>query len=267
MRFVAIEGAALHTAWRPPASGATTLVFANSLGTDFRIWDMVVAALPASLGILLYDKRGHGLSQGTGDMAALNVHVGDLAGLVAEARIGPHVVVGLSVGGVIGAAYAAARPEGLAGLVLSNTAARVGNDDVWSGRIAAVREQGLPGIADQVMERWFSADYRGRAPVPLAGLRTMLERQDPAGYIAICEMLRTVDLRRDVTEIAVPTMCIAGSADLSTPPDIVEDTARRISGASFTTIEGAGHIPCVEAPGAFVERLVTFLAGHRLLSR
>ena len=103
MRFVAIEGTAIHTAWRPAADGAPTLVFANSLGTDLRIWDEVVAALPAGLGILRYDKRGHGLSQPGEETDHLPRHVADLAGLIAEAGIGRHVVVGLSVGGVIAA--------------------------------------------------------------------------------------------------------------------------------------------------------------------
>ena len=38
------------------------IVFANSLGTDFRIWDDVVARLADRWRILRYDLRGHGLS-------------------------------------------------------------------------------------------------------------------------------------------------------------------------------------------------------------
>ncbi|GAB5374828.1 MAG: 3-oxoadipate enol-lactonase [Acuticoccus sp.] len=267
MRFVAIEETAIHTAWRPAAEGAPTLVFANSLGTDLRIWDEVVAALPAALGILRYDKRGHGLSQPGEETDRLARHVADLAGLIAEAGIGQHVVVGLSVGGVIAAAYGAARPAGLAGLVLSNTAARVGSAAVWDERIAAVRAHGLAGIAGAVMERWFSPAFRRDETVALAGLSTMLTRQDAEGYIAICRMLREADLRESVGTIEVPTLCIAGTADLSTPPAVVEDTAGRISGAAFASIEGVGHIPCVEVPADYAARLLTFLQANALLPR
>lgn len=38
------------------------IVFANSLGTDLRLWDKVVPRLPQSLRIIRFDKRGHGLS-------------------------------------------------------------------------------------------------------------------------------------------------------------------------------------------------------------
>ncbi len=264
MRFVSIEGTAINTAYRAPSEGAPTLVFANSLGTDFRIWQSVVESLPPAIGVLLYDKRGHGLSELGPDAASLKRHVDDLAGVVAEAGIGAHVVCGLSVGGVIAQGYGHRRPPGLAGLVLSNTAARVGSAQSWASRIATVREGGLDALADGVMELWFSPDFHARKPATLTGMRTMLARQDPAGYIAICEMLGGIDLTAAAADIAVPTLCIAGSDDKPTPPDQVEATAALIPGATFTTIEGVRHIPCVEVPQTYTERLVSFLRANGL---
>ena len=259
MRFVSIDETVIATACRPPLDGAPTLVFANSLGTDYRIWQYVVDHLPMGLGVLLYDKRGHGLSELGPDASVLQRHVDDLQGIIAEAGIGRHVVCGLSVGGVIAQAYAHTRPEGLAGLVLSNTAPRVGPAQIWDTRIAAVREGGLASIADGVMERWFSPAFRTTQTATLAGMRTMLSRQEAAGYIAICEMLRAADLTAGAGTIAVPTLCIAGTADQSTPPDLVEAMAGQIPGAAFALIEGVGHIPCVEAPQVYAERLLSFL--------
>jgi 3-oxoadipate enol-lactonase len=51
----------LHVKREGPADGPP-VVFANSLGTDLRLWDDVVARLPAGLHLVRYDKRGHGLS-------------------------------------------------------------------------------------------------------------------------------------------------------------------------------------------------------------
>lgn len=265
MRFVAIDGVALNTFFRPPADGAPTLVFANSLGTDFRIWQRVVARLPQALGILLYDKRSHGLSE-TGEGAdTLTRHVGDLAGLIAEAGIDRHVVCGLSVGGTIAQGYAVTAPPGLAGLILSNTAARIGTKETWGERIETVRREGIAAIAAGVLERWFSPEFRTREAETYAGMRTMLVRQPAESYAAVCQMLADTDLRAAVPAIAVPTLAIAGSLDLATPPDLVEETAGLIPGAAFTLIEGAGHIPCVEAPDTYVERLTAFLAAAELL--
>jgi 3-oxoadipate enol-lactonase len=264
MPFARLADVTLHHAVRPAAPRAPTLLFANSLGTDFRIWDAVVAALPADLGIVRYDKRGHGLS----DLAPgnrLEHHVGDVVALADHLGLGRIVMVGLSVGGVIAQGLARQHPERVAGLVLACTAAKVGTDASWNERIAAVRGPGLAAIADTVMERWFSPAFRATETATLGGMVNMLVRQPADGYAAICEMLRDTDLRDAASGIAVPTLCVAGSADGSTPPDLVRGLAETIPGAEFVVIDGAGHIPCVEAPEVFAGHVARFLARRDLL--
>lgn len=64
MAFARVNGVVLHHEVRGRADGPA-LVFSNSLGTDFRIWDEVAATLADRYRIILYDKRGHGLSEAT----------------------------------------------------------------------------------------------------------------------------------------------------------------------------------------------------------
>ena len=47
------------------ADGAPVLVFANSLGSDHRIWDPILPYLSEKFRIIRYDQRGHGLSDVT----------------------------------------------------------------------------------------------------------------------------------------------------------------------------------------------------------
>jgi pimeloyl-ACP methyl ester carboxylesterase len=61
MEFVQINGISIHYKWMNN-KGDKTFLFINSLGTDFRIWDDVVESLKEYGNILLFDKRGHGLS-------------------------------------------------------------------------------------------------------------------------------------------------------------------------------------------------------------
>jgi pimeloyl-ACP methyl ester carboxylesterase len=61
MSFISCNGRVIHYSYSNNNSDQTFL-FINSLGTDFRIWDEVVNDLKAFGNILLYDKRGHGLS-------------------------------------------------------------------------------------------------------------------------------------------------------------------------------------------------------------
>jgi len=263
MPFALLNGITMHYAARPARDGAPTVVFSNSLGTDFRIWGETAELLPETFGIVFYDKRGHGLSDlAHGDR--LDLHVANVAALVDHLGLERVVFCGLSVGGVIGQAYALTRPHALAALVLCCTAARVGSAQAWNARIETVRNEGIEALSAGVMERWFSAPFRGERPALIAGMTNMLERQPAQGYAAICAMLRETDLTERVKEIAVPTLGVACSEDGSTPPDLVRDTVDRIPGSMFALIEGAGHIPCVERPRELAGSLMAFLRQKEL---
>jgi pimeloyl-ACP methyl ester carboxylesterase len=78
MAFATLNGVTLHCRYRPGAD--VPVVCHNSLGTDFRIWDGVIAGLDPGAPLLCLDKRGHGLSdEGEITMALL---AGDVAALM-----------------------------------------------------------------------------------------------------------------------------------------------------------------------------------------
>src|SRR5690554_3415012 len=100
MAFARVNGVVLHHEMRGPAD-APVVVFANSLGTDFRIWNDVLARLDAPFRVVLYDKRGHGLSEATPAPYRLEDHVEDLSALLDHLGVENAALVGLSVGGLI----------------------------------------------------------------------------------------------------------------------------------------------------------------------
>lgn len=262
MNFAHANGIVLH--YEDTGGDRPAIVFANSLGTDFRIWDKVVAGLGADHRIIRYDKRGHGLSQATPAPYAMSDHVNDLAALLDELKVRSAVIVGLSVGGVIAQGLAAVRPDLVRGLVLSNTAHKIGTTESWNARIATVEAGGLESIADNVMKLWFTDSFRAPSNAEFVGCRTMLVRTPLVGYVGTCAALRDSDLTESTRALKVPVLCIAGDRDGSTPPDLVRSTADLIRGAEFRIVADAGHIPCVEQPGAVTALLRQFLASARL---
>ena len=90
------------------ADDAPALVFANSLGSDHRIWDPVLPHLREEFRIIRYDQRGHGLSDVTPSPYSIDDLVNDLAGLLEGLKVDESVVCGLSVGGMIAQGLAAA---------------------------------------------------------------------------------------------------------------------------------------------------------------
>lgn len=258
-RIVKVNDAALHCQLEGP-SDAPALVFSNSLGTDFRIWDAVVADLAQDYRILRYDKRGHGLSDDPDTGWSMGELVGDVAGLMDHFDLKGAAVVGLSVGGLIAQGLAAERPDLVRLMVLADTAARIGNEDLWNDRIAQVKSAGIGSMADAILERWFAPDFH--ADSNFAMWRNMLVRTSDQGYARVSAAIRDTDLVTSTSGLTLPTLALVGDRDGATPPDLVRETAELIVGSQFEIIRGAGHLPCVEKPQVFTRLLRDFLKSH-----
>lgn len=247
MAFLRAKGILLHHQVLGRPEGPA-LVFINSLGSDLRIWQDVAPAFADRFRVVLYDKRGHGLSDAPPAPYTLDDHASDLLALLDRLGVESAALVGLSVGGMIAQRIAVQAPHKVEALALCCTAAKIGTPDSWDERIAAVEDGGIEAIADNVLQRWFTPLFRQMRPDDVAGWRNMLVRTPRQGYAGTCAAIRDADLTADAGSITAPTLCVAGDQDGSTPAEVVRETAGLIPGAHFEVIEGAGHIPCIEKP-------------------
>jgi len=251
----------LHVRAEGPEDGAP-VVFANSLGTDFRLWDQVVARLPEGLRLIRYDKRGHGLSSCPSAPYTMGSLVRDAERVCAHFGVKNVVFVGLSIGGMIAQGLAAKRLDLVRAVVLSNTGPKIGTRQMWEDRIAQVHAGGTASMADAILERWFSPKFRNSPAV--APWRRMVETTPDDGYAGCSAAIGGSDFYTSTAALRLPALVIAGDHDGSTPPDLVRELAELIPGAEYHLIRGAGHLPCVEKPDEFAARLVQFLSeiGH-----
>jgi 3-oxoadipate enol-lactonase len=257
MPFGRFNGVVLHYQDEGPAQ-APALVFANSLGTDHRIWDAVAARLGGGFRMLRYDLRGHGLSEAPAAPYALDQHVADLAALMDGRELRRALVVGLSVGGMIAMALAHARPDLVRALVLSDTAHKIGTRAMWDARIAAIRQGGMAAVAEPVLARWFAAEFRTARPAELAGYRNMLIRTPIEGYVGTCATVRDADLTTIAGKLDRPALCLVGAEDGATPPELVRSLAALLPNAGFEIIPRSGHLPCVEQPELMARHISAF---------
>ena len=139
------------------------LVLIHALGTDLRLWDKLVPLLPRGLRILRFSLRGHGLSDAPPAPYAMGALVRDAERLMDHLRITDAVIVGLSIGGMIAQGLAVKRLDLVRGLVLSNTAAKIGTTEIWHDRIARIEAGGIEAVADATMDRWFAPAFRATA--------------------------------------------------------------------------------------------------------
>ncbi len=253
MQMIAAAGTGLHI--RDTGTGRPVL-FLNALGTDLRLWDKVVPQLPGIRAIGM-DTRGHGLSDCPAPPYGMGTLVRDAETVLEALRVTGAVVVGCSLGGMVAQGLAVKRPDLVAALVLSNTAARIGTADMWHERIAAVQAGGVAALADTVLARWFPPAFH--ATPEFAAWRNMLVRTPAGGYAGCAAAIAGTDFYTPVSGLRLPVLGIAGSEDGSTPPDLVRETAELVPAARFALIRGAGHLPMVDKAEAFAAALAGFL--------
>ena len=261
MLIANLDDIKVHYTDQGPKDGPA-IVFANSLGTDLRLWDKLVPMLPAGLRVIRYDKRGHGLTQATPAPYNMGTLVRDAERLLDHLGVRDALFVGLSIGGMIGQGLAVKRMDQVRALVISNSAAKIGTADMWNDRVAAVKSGGIEPMADAVMERWFSKSFR--ATDELEAWRNMLIRQTVDGYAGCSQAIAGTDFMSPTSGLRLPVLGIAGSEDGSTPPDLVRETINLVPGSKFELIRGAGHLPCVENPTEYARILNAFIkeTGH-----
>ena len=193
--------------WAGAAEGPV-LVVGNSLGTDARMWRDQLPALGEKLRLLLIDHPCHGEAVAAPGFDTLDQLGRRVLRILDEAGVERAHYLGLSLGGMVGLWLAANAPERIDRLAVCCTTAYFGTPEAWRDRAATVRAHGTAAIAEQVVDRWVTADYTDRS-----WLVDMLSAADSEGYAACCEALATLDLRADLPSITAPTLVVAGDRE------------------------------------------------------
>lgn len=251
--FVELDGLAVHVQTDGPPQGETVLLL-HSLGADLRVWDPQAAALARTHQVIRPDLRGHGLTEAPTGEYTMERLAQDALDLLDALGVRRAHVCGVSIGGRIAMAMAAAEPARIASLILCDTALEFRPPEVWQQRMDAVAQGGMAAIADAVMERWVV----DRSLPSSKALRRMLLRTDPMGYAGCAAALRDTRASDVAGRIGCPATVVVGDKDASTPPSAARAVQDAIAGSELVTIAGAAHIPTFECE-ADVTRAIT---GH-----
>jgi 3-oxoadipate enol-lactonase len=241
------------------ASTAPALLFINSIATTRELWARQVPRCSRSFRAITYDARGHGFSQLTAGDYTIEQLARDALAILDGAGVESAHVCGISLGGLTAMWLGVHAPHRVKSLTLANTAARIGGVEMWTERIAFVRRQGMAALADMTMPRWFTDDFRTREPLTVERFKSMVAACSTEGYLGCCAALRDEDLREAISRIHCPVLCVAGSADVATPPDAMQFIHARIAG-SKTIVLDAAHLSNVEQHGPFTKALLDFLS-------
>ncbi len=238
------------------------VLLVHAIGCDHRMWDGLGTALAPRLRVIRMDVRGHGRSAATSRPYSLDQLADDARDLLDSLKIDKAHWVGLSMGGMIGQAFALRHPRRLRKLVLANTTSTYGTQgpEMWEARAKAVSEGGMAAVKELAMQRYFTDDFRASNSDIVDRIGAGFLATDPAGYIACCDAIRVLDFSGDLHRIEAPTLVIAGEKDVGTPVAMSQAIADAIPGATLAVIPGAAHLSAVENPEAFNRLVEDFLS-------
>lgn len=246
-----------------PGAAAPTLVFIHGHPFNRSMWAEQIAHFQDNYRLILPDLRGYGDSGITTPRVLLDEMALDIIHLLDELNIPKATFIGLSMGGQIVLDLWRLVPQRCTALVIVDSDARGETPESAARRLATADEILQIGMVRHTGEtiHKYIAKSSMNDPKFYDPLYAMMSTTNPEGAAAAHKGRA---LRRDHTgilpDIDVPTLIVVGTEDFFTPVPVAKSMSDSIPGASLAVIEGAGHLPNMEAPEEFNRVLDLFLS-------
>ena len=246
---------------------APTVCITHSLASDGGSWaEQVPALLAGGFRVLRLDMRGHGGSDPVGGDYTMAALADDVAAALSALGIARVHYIGLSIGGMIGQAFALAHGERLMSAMWCDTlpASPQGAQEVWDQRINTVRQaNSLAPLADATVERWLTAGFKAAHPGRWAQIRDTVTGTTAAGYLGCCAAILDFDFVPRLPELRLPLLVLCGENDAGTPASENRRLAGLVPGARYAEMAGCLHFPNVENPAEFNRIMMGWLEQHK----
>jgi 3-oxoadipate enol-lactonase len=262
MSFFEVDGVKLFFRVDGP-DDAPVVLFAHALGTEHGMWNRQVADFTSRYRVVRHDSRGHGQSDAPPGPYSIDLLASDVLTLLDTLEIPSAHICGSSTGGMVAQWLAASHPDRVRRAVFASTAARIGSRQLWDERADAVAAGGMAAVKEQVIRRLLTDGFRERDPDTTREIAAALESCSPEGYVATCLALRDADLSGVVTDISLPSLVVAGTDDVATPPDDARWLNEHIAGSELVILDDAAHLCNVEQPERFTAAVLEFLDADR----
>ncbi len=260
--FDTSDGSAIaFTLHGAPRAGAPRLALIHSLALDRSVWDGVVATLGSHVELLTYDCRGHGRSTRRATTFTAELFARDLAELLNHVGWENAAVGGCSMGGCVAMACAGLFPARVNGLGLIDTTAWYGPQaaEQFRERAAAARKNGMSGLVDFQLARWFSDTFRRDHPEVVSRATRIFLANDFDCYAESCALLGDADLRPYLQTFRMPVAIMVGEEDQATPPEMARQLHEAIPHSTLTVLPGARHLTPIECRDQVSSQLLTML--------
>ena len=265
-------------AYRVVGDGPVDLVYVQGAFTHLDVyWELPAfrrycERLGEFSRLILFDKRGMGMSDRVPGATPLDVRMDDIRAVMDAVGSESAAVMGESEGGPLGILFAAAHPERTRALILQGGEVRERTDDEWPWG-ESTEEEFAANVAT-IPGRWGKTGrgVEGRIP-SLAGdpglpaieawwAKVQRNAATPAGWTAFARMAFEIDVRDVVASIHVPTLLIHATEDRVCHVENARWLAKRIPDARFVEMPGGDHLPWFH-PDRTLAEIREFITGSR----
>ncbi|WP_227355916.1 alpha/beta fold hydrolase [Haladaptatus salinisoli] len=231
------------------------LVMAHGFSDNGRCWTPLAADLAEDYDLVMYDARGHGLSDAPEMGYAIEDRVADLVGLVDALSLVDPILLGHSMGGSTAAWTAALHPDLPRALVLEDPAGMYGNPETGPDERARMVRENIQDLATQSVEE-LASEYSDYTPE----LARRLAVADTECRPQIAEIAREgyPELEDAFAEITCPTLVLKADADPQTRATDLS-IANELDSGRLVHIPNAGHCIFRDQYDAAYAELRTFL--------
>ena len=255
MPAVRVRGADLHYEVRGKGE---PVVLCHGFLDNCSVWEGLAETIAGKRTVVMYDQRGHGLSDKPRGGYSVRSLAQDLRGLILGLHLDRAAVVGHSLGGMIALTLALEYPDLVSQLVLVCTTARLVPQPQITGRIMAGMSYLVPYamFAQKIMKLRFVDPSEEAVDT---GSDRVTRTPKHVAYDCGKGLLTGYDVRRSVSRVKAPTLILAGEKDRGAPVAMSRLLHREIKGSRLHIMPGCGHLPMIEKPREFGSLLLDFL--------
>jgi 3-oxoadipate enol-lactonase len=261
-----LAGRRLYYDLTGPSDGPVVCL-THSLAADSGMWsEQLPPLLAAGYRVLRIDMRGHGGSDPVAGDYTMDGLAADVVSVLDALAIRQVHYIGLSIGGMIGQAFAINHGARLLSLMLCDTlpASLPDAKQAWAPRIAAAaKADSLAALADGTLERWFTDAFKSADPGRWRQIRETIVGTTARGFLGCAAAILNFDFVARLPSVEPPTLVVCGDDDQGTPPAENKRIAALIPGARYQEIADARHLPNVERPALFNAIMMAWLGEHR----
>ncbi len=251
---------AIEASYQITGSGPA-LYMVHGIGSRKVTWDKLLPELSQQFSCVTMDLRGHGDSPIPPTPYTLDQLVDDVEALREKLGHEQLHIIGHSLGGMIGPAYARKFPKRTLSVGLLSTAAGRSEED--RGKLAAVgnamREKGVMPVINTLVERWYTDEFITAHPELIAFRKQQVETTPEQVFLSVFDIYATTEMAPWLHEIECPCLILTGELDGGCNPRLNRLMHSKLPNSELVILDGIKHSILIEGPERVLPHVKRFL--------